>query len=82
MEAKNDCDAQLRAYYLLCSAKNGSKKHPLASLSTTQFKVLFSDSDRELFLRDHNEELIANEKIIGGNDVQANHSFSIYDAYI
>ncbi|SIP85863.1 Hypothetical protein PACV_148 [Pacmanvirus A23] len=55
-------------YYLLCTVRNGKRKHIVSELPDKKLNVLFTGKEKTLFFREQNGELVARESVIGGND--------------
>lgn len=58
-------DDRIRKYYLLCSVRNGHKRHMVNNVPD----IVFTKKETELFLRKQDNYYVAKELIVGGGSV-------------
>lgn len=58
---------EIKNYYLLCTARLGSKSHFIGKLPEAEFKEILTKREIIVFLRRINNEYIAKEFVVGGN---------------
>ena len=59
---------EIRNYYLLCTVRIGKRAHIVEQIQKDKLNILFTGKEKTLYFREQNGRLVANEKIIGGNE--------------
>lgn len=62
-------DERIVKYYLLCTTRNGSKRHIASELYTRTRGNMITKKDYETYLRPHGEYFAIKDSVVGGNEI-------------
>jgi hypothetical protein len=60
-------DERITNYYLLCTVRNGYKRHIIDEFDERELKIVFTKEETMLYLRRHDGHYIAREIVVGGS---------------
>lgn len=78
-------DEKIIKYYLLCTTRNGSKRHILTDINPDVRSIIINKKDVLTYFKTRDGDLIANETIVGGDDqppTTDNSEVSIYKSTV
>lgn len=61
-------DERIIKYYLLCTVKNGSKRHIVTEMADKTRGNMITKKDIDVFLRPHGADYAVRDSVVGGGD--------------